>query len=305
MTLRPIDAIHETTLSVAPGGGSIPPSMSKALKAFHIIHKIWRGSKTLTAVSTPTGFLAYVGGVGLNMAYGDRRGVKIAAQTVMIALRVVQCIEHFVALKVYVSELKSELAGHTILPMKPTWNRSGSFVFMSPSTHEYACRKLELLRYRIWRIAELLGIIFYRLFDLSMVMYDASQAFNIDNEHVSDNVNEIFSNGYQIWEKLTSDLPYLAQKIEENSKVIDVLMKKVTHTPLDTSTLLIFCRTMASVRDGAEQVVEVVGGAIADGTEKIASVVGKGIANATNTVYKDPKIRFIEDHRVSKPYLQV
>ncbi len=292
MTITPLQAIQETvSTSAAPVGGEITGKLAKTLKVLCWIHRIWRGTRTARAATSVPKFMTYLGGVGLNLAYGDRRGVKIAAQTVLIATRVVESIEHLVTLNLYFSEIKREVCGETILPMKAEWKKPGAVVFMSPSIQENAKTGLMTLKHRISRVAYLVAMIVYHIFDLSMCIYDASKGFDIDNEHVSDNINEIFTNGYTMWNKLTTDLPLLAEKLEEHSKVIDVLLHKMSNSPFKTSHLLKVCMAGANALNHIDAASEALGRVASNGLEAIAKVIPS----------IDPDPRYVDLSKISIP----
>lgn len=301
MTLEPIDAIHQTTATVSPEQTRIPEFFTKSIKALCWIHAIWRGSRTARAARDIPSFVSYLGGVALNLGYGDRRGVKIAAQAVVIALRVVECVENYAALQIYFKALVAELKGHAIVPLKPSWKQSLKPGFIPPSSFQALKDAAGLKWYRTKRVAYLCAMIAYHIFDLSMCVFDATQALSIDNDYVNDNINEIFLNGYDLWNKLTSDLPFLAQKLNENSMVIDALIQNISRTPVKTSQLLKVCTAAAAVREKTCNAAGIVKNVVVYGAEKAVNGARKAVSAIADKDYIDPEIRYIDDEKISPP----
>jgi hypothetical protein len=286
MTIKPLDAIHETTSSLSPISHQLPAFFSKSVKVICAVHAFWRGTRTARAARDAPSFGLYLAGLGLNLAFGDRKGVKVAAQAVLIALRIVECVEHYIALQILYEELVQELTGHAIVPMQTTWKGPKGWIFLSPSIHHAIQWECAVKSHRAKRIATIIARIAYRLFDLSMCILDASKAFSLDNEHVSDNVNELFLNSYDLWQKLTTDMPFLQEKLQEHSHTIDTLISKTSRSPLKTVHLLKVCTFAGDLRQAADNTIE----AIASAGQKVLGVE-----------HLPPAQRCIDDSRISTP----
>ncbi len=245
--------------------------------------------------------MAYLGGATLNFAAGDNRGIKIAAQTVLVALRVVECVENYAKLQIHYNALVEEIKGYAIAPLKPSWKQWGKPIILTPAAFQTLQDASALKCYRFKRIVYLCCMVAFHIFDLSMCVYDASQAMNLDNDFINDNINEIFLNGIDLWNKLTSDLPYLALKLHENTLVIDSLLQNISRSPIKTSHLIKVCRGVAAIREKVHNAASAVKGACIYSAEKVAEGARKATAAIVDKDYIDPKIRYIDDSKISPP----
>lgn len=302
MTIEPYDAVRDLTPKLTPVAVELPGVFSKAISAINTIHRVWRYFKKAKVMTHPVSFSMYIMGCSISALAGDSRNLKIAAQAVLIALRIVNCVEHYLSLQIYYNDLCNELSGRAIVPLEANWKKPGKYQVLSPSSRNNLDTQLITLWHRTKRVACLIAQIVSHLFEMSLCMLDASGAFTIDNEHCSDNVNLIIFNGVEIWNKLTTDIGFLAEQLEEYQEVIDPLLESISHSPLRTSHFLAVCRIGRSIKESIADGAEWVQSKMQHASETAGESAKRVFATITDSEYKDPALRFIDSKQINPPH---
>jgi len=206
--------------------GELPGFLSAAYLCVHALHRAWFWYRRIEIYSNTDNFLKLVGGHTVNWLAGDRKLVRIAAQAVLIATRIFECVEEYEALHRECHFFWAYVADMNALPKKIEISAIGSNRFISPSTHYFFLKKWHAVAFRVKRFALALFFLGKRLFRLSMCTIDAMRAFSCSDDTRHESMNELFVNSSKCLKALCANREVLISCIEDQRSVIRVVLQK-------------------------------------------------------------------------------
>lgn len=213
-TLAVSSAIDQFT----PSGMHLSVGAQRALPMFNFLHRIWSYWRRGKLYANHFGKM--MAGHALNAVAGDNRWLQIAAQCVLIAQRILTCVEQQV--KVWRSCHKLSDAFFNRYPSAITrkWSKQSS-AFLSPSSArwwlEFFIAVYMYLKILIWRILRLI----YHFFKLSMVTMDAIEAFSFSPEKCHEAITELFVNSSDCVDKSARNGQRILDMLKEHKPIVE------------------------------------------------------------------------------------
>lgn len=196
------------------------------------IRSIWHWYMKAEIYTNPKNFQSLVAGHILNVALGDNTVVRIAAQCILIAHRILECVnqthnvargyrEWIDALTGNYGNLKREKwdKGLQGTEYKSCWN---SFAEGVKSTFWSVVE-------RIKRIAVTTFYMFKEVFVQTMMIMDAIEAFSMSPETRNESINELFVNGTKFLDNMAKkeQQELLVDCLYENKSLIGKVLKGI------------------------------------------------------------------------------
>lgn len=261
--------VNNTSLACAPSGSRLGGTLLwSAFSVLNKVHQVWWWYRRKEVYSNPDNFLKLAAGQTINWFAGNNIFIRIAAQTVLISTRILECIEEQVALCKEMELLWQGVAGtDALLPPKVKWIKSHKSNFLSPSTRMYWRRMGVQCAARLWRVGKCTLLIIRRLFILSMRTMDAIGAFSYNAATKHEAVGEFFVNCSKWVNLLISNKKMMMTALTNNRAIIASVLKSV-NSPITAQQLI----------NGVRRAVEA--------TEKVNEKV-QGVSQVVGMVAKD------------------
>lgn len=216
--------VQSTTTQISPASGKIPTPLWAIFEVFQKCHRLWRWYRRAELYSNPDNFLKLAAGHTVQFAVGEQLLLRIAAQTILIATRILQCVEEHQGLLNQWERVQYTFEGTYRAPF-PNEHYLDGMPFLSSSTIYWWETEGRSQLDRIRRLAEESLQLCWQAFRLSMTIMDAIEAFSLSPESQREGVNELFINGTKWIDQLVKNKEVLLNSLEENQELI----QKVLH----------------------------------------------------------------------------
>ena len=270
--------VDQIASEMLPQGLGLPWQISGPFHLFHKVHSVWRWHlKTSQVYQSSGNFALLVTGCITNVFFGKTVILRIAAQSVLIARRIVDYVKQHRAFVRSWNKLCDAVRGKyyyrvTVHAGGPSGFLSAIFS-ASTATSWLVSYKLAVERTRrIWNgTANLMS----EGFLLSMRLADVVEAFSISDSTRDESVNELFLNAVSLIGELVEDRANLIQELKDNREVIDKLLY-YTHSQYSVENIIQQVENVADVAERVQTIGRVVRQTVND-SGSIASHVFLGI----------------------------
>lgn len=223
--VNPIRVVRSTTEAIVRETMETSYFWDQAFDTVHRVHLIWEAVEKISIYGDPDNFLQLLAGHSLSFVAGDNVFVKLAASTVMIATRIMECVkEEFVLLK-EIQKLSDICFDPTVIPPKYKWAKPEDYTFLSPSCVHWLKTIFVAFIDQTIKIARALLEIMKQLFTLSMRMLSAAKAFSLDPSVVREGTAEIFVNLEKCHKALSENKELLLDFLKEYQPVIEKILE--------------------------------------------------------------------------------
>lgn len=229
--------VQTAAYEITPSQFRVHGSMWSILMSLNHVHVIWRWYRRGTLYSNPDNFVQLLGGHAVNYVFSETTFLKIAAQSLLIATRLLTCAQQQASLYREGKRLIAAVKGHYPHPVEVPWTtHSSSFLFSPSSLYEWKTFSISIWN-RISRIAFIITRLFFKALTLSMCVMDAIDAFYISPTTKNEAINESCLNVIQWLDALVDKKETLLQGITEHKDIIERILKgsPFTYTQLQRS----------------------------------------------------------------------
>lgn len=217
--------VQTTTWDFTPAGLRLPPIVWSAFTTMNKIHGAWRWYRRAEVYRNPANFYHLAAGHLANFVIGDNFLIRVAAQCVLIATRILECVEEQTALRKEGRTWLHAIQGHYPSPVKISWSKKQRFGWISPSTSNKWTYRAKAWIDPIQRTSIATFHIFRRTFSLSMRIMDAMDAFCFSPEVKNEGINELFVNAMKWLETLVDKKEQLLKGLVDNKLIIERILK--------------------------------------------------------------------------------
>jgi hypothetical protein len=188
-------------------------------------HAIWRYYRKIELYQTPGKFFELAAGHAVRFVAGDILIVRLAAQALLIATRVLECVQQQAAFCREGRKWKTALSG--VYPQRVRYfaGRQNRFGWLSPSFVCSVKSRYAWIVARVQKMAHHTFKLFKRLFRLSMGMLDAMDALCLNPQTSQDAVNECVVNLVKWVDAIAKNKEELLCGLERNKEVIQRLLE--------------------------------------------------------------------------------
>jgi hypothetical protein len=260
-----VSYVQNTAYDLTPGHLRLPPTLWSVFALCNKAHTMWRWYRRAEVYSNPNNFSQLLAGHVVNFAIGDMMLVRVAAQCLLVATRLLDCAQQQAALCAHGRRWLLSLKGHYPKPMRVQWNKGNIHPCCSPSHVHWWKTTALTIRERIERIAWKTLVLFKEAFRLSMCIMDAIDSLSLTPESRYEGVTEGFVNITKWLDAIVDNKDELLQGLYENKAVIKHLLKTspITYEQLYEGVNNTLQKTEA-VQKGIKRASEFAGGAVVE-----------------------------------------
>jgi len=207
----------------------VPPLAMGCFYLFHRVHRCWRWYLRITDIYIHRhNFEKLVAGHIFHYVVGNNLLVRIAAQTVLIARRIVDCAQQQAAFGRAYHDWTNALKGRCWPQYAPEYQDLKAYHGLwSPSTAVWWTAKKRLLCAVVKRIVVCTLYLFKEGFKLSMCIMDVIEAFSLSVEKGNESVNDLFINSSKLLDELIGNKQLLLEELASHRDVIQRILTRV------------------------------------------------------------------------------
>lgn len=211
-----------------------PPSLRLPRFAWHLfsminkVHGAWRWYRKVELYTTPDRFFELLAGHVLHFVVGDLFIVRIAAQSLLIATRILECSQQQAAFcrtgKKWLRAFSSPeyQYAHSPLIKGKKWISPSSFCWWRQIGADFAARVQAIVHFSFK--------LFERGFRLSMSLLDALDAICLNPHTAQDAMQESVVNIMKWIDAIVENRQELLKRVGENRQIIERLLEKSSLT---------------------------------------------------------------------------
>lgn len=219
-----------TAYDLTPPSLRLPPAIWGIFTGLNRVHNLWRWYRRVELYQQPDNLFQLFTGHLVNIAIRDSLLLRVAAQSLLVSTRLLECSQQQIRLKESAHELIGALSGHYPKPISIAWEKgTGYFGFSATTVYWWKMSGLSIYQ-RIQRIVLLLSNLILESFLLSMKIMDVIDAFCWSPAIRNDAVNEVFVNLTNSFENLVNNKEELLLGLTENQSTIEYLIKTTPFT---------------------------------------------------------------------------
>ncbi len=181
-----VSFIQTTAYEIAPTRLRVPPILWSAFATLNKIHAVWRWFRRFELYRRPDNLVQLLAGHVVNVVVGEAVLLRIAAQCLLVATRLMECVQQQSALCRACKHWMSAVKGHYPHPVHVDWD--------TRFETGYFAQKALAVSYRLERIARGTFSVIAEMFKLSMHLMDVIDAFSWSPSTKYEGINEGFVN---------------------------------------------------------------------------------------------------------------
>lgn len=222
--------VQITAHDLCPAQARLPPLIWSAFTAFNQVHSIWRWYRRAELYRNPDNFSQLLAGHAINRIFGDVFILRVAAQCLLIATRILQCVQQQASLYREGERFIDALSGRFPAPVSVFWTKEQKSGWLSPSTVHWWKITSGNLWNRIARIAFCALHFGKKAFTLSMLIMDAADAFYLSPSTRNEGIHEGFVNVIKWLNTIVDQKEELLAGISQNREIIEKIIDKSPFT---------------------------------------------------------------------------
>jgi len=230
-TMNPLLAfVRTTTYEMTPAHLRLPPVLWTVFTALNQVHGIWRWYRRIELYRNPDNLVQLLAGHAVNILIGDTLLLRIAAQSLLVATRLLECTRQQSAVfrsgRAWIGSLKEEYP----LPSVAKWDKDSLNSWLSPSSKYWWKRKGLYIEAKVHKVSLNSFKLLKNIFKLSVSMMDVIDALSWSPSARFDGVTESFVNITKWLNAIVENKEGLLTGITENKVIIVYLLKNSPFT---------------------------------------------------------------------------
>jgi hypothetical protein len=227
-----------STYDLTPSHLRLPPFIWTTFTTLNYIHGIWRWYRRIDLYRNPDNLAQLLAGHAVNIAFGDALLLRVAAQCLLVATRLLDAARQQAAVCRSGRRLIAAIKGDYPKPLLIEWDRK-CHSWLSPSTVYWWQSSTFCLRERVQRIAACIFELLIKTFKLSMKIMDVIDAFCWSPSTKNEGVTESFINITKWLEAVIDQKEELLTGLTNNQAVIEKILKNspITYSQLNSVLL--------------------------------------------------------------------
>lgn len=219
-----LTAIQAATYELTPTTSRLPPVVWKGFSYLNQVHGLWRWYRRMDLYRQPESLAQLLIGKGVSYLIGNIELVRVAAQCVLVATRLLECAQQQAVLWQAGCDWLETCRGNYQFPSDVTWSKNHDHFFSPSTVHwwktqgSYLCERIHLIAVQTWR---LLG----HAFLLSMRMMDVLDALYCNPNVRQEAMDESMINIIKCMNSLVENKVKLLSTLEQNRQLIERLLK--------------------------------------------------------------------------------
>jgi hypothetical protein len=229
MTAAVVSTVHTTVRTLTPTSITVPGPLWGVFSVILKVSSLWRWYRKAEIYTNPKNFQQLVAGHVVNFAFGGSVVLRVAAQCILIAHRILSCVEQIGNVAGSYRSWVNAITGGSLTNKKVKWDKGTeeSSSCCSPSSTQWWKSVFNNTIDRIKAIAVTTFTMFKELFVLSMTFMDAIESFSMSPETRNESINEIFVNGTEFLDKMEKQQDLLVDCLYENKNTVTSILKGI------------------------------------------------------------------------------
>ncbi|NGX41860.1 MAG: hypothetical protein K940chlam7_00134 [Chlamydiae bacterium] len=248
----PARLVQQTTQGISPNRVFLPTSMIPGLRVVNKVHHLWSWYRRGTVYTNPDNLLKLAAGHGMNFFRGDSLALRISATCVLIATRILDCVEQQAKVVRSWRKLVDACKGNYCTPIKCSWEVKAKVSLFSASTIHWFKHHGKSLLLKIQWVAYSIFHLIKQAFLISMRIMDVIDTFSLNDSTANEAINEFFVNGEKCVRNFVENKQQLIDGLKSNKDLIDKILKGIG-LPIDPDRLI---ETATTTLDKTAQVLE-------------------------------------------------
>jgi hypothetical protein len=241
-----ISIVQSATLDFTPQQACLPPFVWNIFSVLNRVHGLWRWYRKAELYRNPNNLAQLFTGHAVNYMCGELALLKIAAQCLLIATRILECCQQQAALAKEAKNLRLLLKGsyphsHYIKWITPNSNQMS---WLSPSDRFQWNYFVNKTINKIVLIGKTVFQMLLKAVHLSMHMLDTIDAFYFSPTAQNEGINEMFVNIFKWLDVVINQKELLLSGLSQNQKLIEKILQ---------SSPLTYQQLYESVRNSVEK----------------------------------------------------
>lgn len=210
----------------------LPRALMGCVGISQTLYHCWRSCRKIwwmfrmREVYKSDNFCKLVAGHGMNLIFDQSKIVRVASFAVLVAARVLACVEQYGKLATSWEELRSAWKGHFSSSVNVAWEENNS-VRLSPAMKARWISRFKTTACRVQRIFFAFFKMLKEAIVLGMRMTDAMEAFYCPSEVRNESLNLFFVNGAFLMDQFAKNQGRLVDELKKHRDLIDGMFKKL------------------------------------------------------------------------------
>lgn len=269
MSATVVNLVDTTIERATPVMAQLTGVLRAIFKPVHYLHRLWRWYRRAEVYSNPENFAGLLSGHLINFFGGDNVALRVAAQCVLIATRILQCVQQQIVIGNAYQKLKEAFQGRFAYHMPSQWIKEKKTSFLKSSLSASTIIWIRLtsttLFVRIHRILLCSLQLVKEIFVLSMRVMDAIESFSLSPTTRNESVNEFFVNGTKSLDILVENKAHLLSALKDNEEIISKILEGI-NPQYNVKELIAgvskAMKTVETIQGGVKAVTSLGGGVI-------------------------------------------
>lgn len=229
MTAAVVSTVHTTVRTLTPTSISVPGPLWGIFSVVLKVSSLWRWYRKAEIYTNPKNFQQLVAGHVVNFAFGGSMVLRVAAQCILIAHRILSCVEQMGNVSGAYRNWVNAITGGSLTSRKIKWDKGTeeSSSCCSASSTDWWKSVFNSTLERIKAIAITTFTMLKETFVLSMTFMDAIESFSMSPETRNESINEIFVNGTEFLDKMEKQQDLLVDCLYENKNTVSNILKGI------------------------------------------------------------------------------
>ncbi len=219
-----IDFAQTTAYDLTPTAWRLPPAIWTVFTGLNKVHNIWRWYRRAELYRQPDNLFQLFTGHIVNMVIGDSLLLRVAAQSLLIATRLLECAQQQAIVTDTAYEWWVALKGNYPKPLSISWDNCKGFGLFSASTVYWWKISTLAIYHRVHRVALLTWNLCVESFKLSMAIMDVIDVFYWSPTVKNEAINESFINLSKWLDNLVNNKEELLSGLHSNQTLIEKLL---------------------------------------------------------------------------------
>ncbi len=277
-----VSLVQTTTYDFTPAHLRLPTCLWTAFTALNKLHGVWRWYRRIELYRHPDNLVQLMAGHVVNLVIGEALILRLAAQCLLVAKRVLACVQQQSDLCQAGQRWLLAFKGHYPRPVKVSWEKEAGYSCLSPITIHWWKTTAIAFWQRIDRLARgTLGVC-HEAFKLSMCIMDVIDACCWSPATRHEGIHEGFVNITKWLDTTVQHKEKLLAGISANQALIERLLQGsvISYAQLHTGVSTALAKT-ETIQRGIKKISTIGGGVLVDmGKQAVnGSLVVMGLAN--------------------------
>lgn len=218
------DLIQKLSVDASKAAVALPLGLVKSFSAFHYMHASWRYYRWGKRHVQPDNIAALAADKIIGCFASQSQSVQFASQWLMIASRIADCADGYEKLSKSYFKFYKAFKGQYACQIERPWQKQYKSVWISPACDHSLMVSSEKFAFYIQLLAVRLVKLFKSFLTLSLLTFDAIDAFSWSESQKKEAAGELASNTLKLMKKISGNKVSLLEALHKRQASIQRIM---------------------------------------------------------------------------------